>query len=166
MKNWCTQYFRESRIKVKTNICENNNFLNPDFRWKPKSVNTLFLNLKPRFSCKSTSVNVDCEFQCSAVQFIFILRLELKRNWSKVKVFEMLGPLTFRWLNWRRKKFSTKIIVHGGTFLKSVSEVGFLGKLSSWENVFFHCDRFGVTNFGLVLSICIANALIFINKNA
>ena len=31
-KNWCTQYFRESRIKVKTNICEHNNFLNPDLR--------------------------------------------------------------------------------------------------------------------------------------
>ena len=59
-RNWCTQYFRESRIKVKTNICEHNNFLNEDSRWKPTSVNTIFLDLKPKFSCKSTSVNVYC----------------------------------------------------------------------------------------------------------
>ena len=50
--------FCESRTNVKTNICEHNNFLNPDFRWKPTSVNTTFFDLKPRFSCKSTSVNV------------------------------------------------------------------------------------------------------------
>ena len=36
-KNWCTQYFCESRIKVKTNICEHNNFLNPDLRFKVKT---------------------------------------------------------------------------------------------------------------------------------
>ena len=32
--------------------------LNADLRWKPTSVNTIFSDLKPRFSCKSTSVNV------------------------------------------------------------------------------------------------------------
>ena len=31
-KNWCTQFFCESRIKVKNNICEHNFFLNPDLR--------------------------------------------------------------------------------------------------------------------------------------
>ena len=31
-EKWCTQYFCESRIKVKTNICEHNIFLNPDLR--------------------------------------------------------------------------------------------------------------------------------------
>ena len=46
------------QIKVKTNICEHYIFLNPDLRWKPTSVNTLFSDLKPRFSCKSTSVKV------------------------------------------------------------------------------------------------------------
>ena len=45
---------------MKTNICEHNNFLNPDFRWKTTSVNTIFSDLKPKFSCKATSVNVYC----------------------------------------------------------------------------------------------------------
>ena len=53
-----TQYFCESRIRVKTNICEHNIFLNPYLGWKPTSVSTIFYDLKPRFSCKSTSVNV------------------------------------------------------------------------------------------------------------
>ena len=33
-------------------------FFNPDLRWKPTYVNTIFSDLKPRFSCKSASVNV------------------------------------------------------------------------------------------------------------
>ena len=36
-----------------TQIC-----LNPDLRWKPTPVYTIFSDLKPRFSCKSTPVNV------------------------------------------------------------------------------------------------------------
>ena len=58
-KNWCTQYFCESRIRVKPNIlCEHNIVLNPDLRWKSTSVNTISSDLKPKFSCKSTSVYV------------------------------------------------------------------------------------------------------------
>ena len=49
---------------------------------------------------------------------------------------------------------SPKIIVHGGIFLKS-----FL------ESVSFHREMFGVTNFGLVLHICIVNAMIFVKTN-
>ena len=51
----------------------------------------------------------------------------------------------------------TKLIVHSGTLLKSVSAVGFLEKQSFWENVSFHREMFCVTNFLLVL--------IFIKKN-
>ena len=57
-KNWYTQYFCESRFKVKTNTREHNYFLNPDSRLKPTYVNTIFSDLKPRFSYKSTSVNI------------------------------------------------------------------------------------------------------------
>ena len=56
-------------------------------------------------------------------------------------------------------------MVHGGTLLKSVSAVRFLGKPSIWESVSFHGEIFCVTNFGLVLCICIINARIFIKKN-
>ena len=63
-KNWRTQYFCENRMKVKANIGEYNIFLNPDLRWKPKSVNTTFFDLKPRFSYKSTSVSVYHLHQC------------------------------------------------------------------------------------------------------
>ena len=59
----------------------------------------------------------------------------------------------------------TKIIVHGGTLLKSVSAVGFSEKPSFWESVSFHREMFCVTNFLLVLRICIVNAMIFIKKN-
>ena len=63
------------------------------------------------------------------------------------------------------KKLScTKIIVHCGTLLKSVSAVGFSEKPSSRESVSFHFEMFCATNFGLVLSICIVNAMIFIKK--
>ena len=61
--------------------------------------------------------------------------------------------------------FCTKIIVHGGTLLKSVTAVGFLEKLSYWESVSFHREMFCVTNFHLVLRICIDNAMIFTKKN-
>ena len=59
----------------------------------------------------------------------------------------------------------TKIIVHGGTLLKSVSAVGLLEKTIFWESVSFHREMFCVTNFGLVLRICTVNAMIFIKKN-
>ena len=35
---WCTQYFRESKIKTKTISCGHHNFLNPNFKWKPVHV--------------------------------------------------------------------------------------------------------------------------------
>ena len=59
----------------------------------------------------------------------------------------------------------TKIIVHGGTLLKSVSAVGFSEKKSFWESVSFRCEMFCGTNFLLVLRICIVTAMIFIKKN-
>ena len=58
----------------------------------------------------------------------------------------------------------TKIIVYGGTLLKSVNAIGFLEKQSFWESVSFHCEMFSSTNFGLVLRICIVNAMIFTKK--
>ena len=61
--------------------------------------------------------------------------------------------------------FCTKIIVHGGALLKSVSAVGFLDKSSFWDSVSFHGKMFCVTNFGLDLRICIVNAMIFIKKD-
>ena len=60
--------------------------------------------------------------------------------------------------------FCTKIIVHGGTLLKSVSAIGFLEKPSFWESVSFHREMFCLNNFLLVLCICIVNAMIFIKK--
>ena len=59
----------------------------------------------------------------------------------------------------------TKIIVHGRTLLKSVSAVGFTEKPSFLESVSFHGEMFCVTNFWLVLVICIVIAMIFIKKN-
>ena len=49
--------------------------------------------------------------------------------------------------------------------LKSVSAVGFSKKTIFWESFSFHRELFWVTNFGLVLLICIVNAMIFIKKN-
>ena len=64
-----------------------------------------------------------------------------------------------------KNQFCTKIIVHGGTLLKSVSSIGFWEKLSFWDNVSFCLEMFCVTNFLLVLHISIVNAMIFIQKN-
>ena len=64
-----------------------------------------------------------------------------------------------------KNQFCTKIIVHGGTLLKSVSAVGFSEKPSFWESVSFRREMFCVTNFLLVLRICIVNAMIFSKKN-
>ena len=50
--------------------------------------------------------------------------------------------------------------MNGWTFLKSVSAVGFLGKPFFWESVTCHREMFCVNNFGLVLRICIVNAMI------
>ena len=65
----------------------------------------------------------------------------------------------------KKKKLScTKIFVHGGTLLKTVSAVGFSEKPSFCESVSFHSEMLCETNFGLLLSICIVNAMIFIKK--
>ena len=55
--------------------------------------------------------------------------------------------------------------MHGGTLLKSVSAVGFSEKPSFLESVSFRHEMFCVTNFLLVLRICITNAMVFIKKN-
>ena len=89
--------------------------------------------------------------------------LELKRYPSKVRVFWNAWAIGFQMV--KLKNLScTKIIVHGGTLLKSFSAVGFLEKPSFWESVSFHREMFCVTNFLLVLCICIVNAMIFIKK--
>ena len=54
--------------------------------------------------------------------------------------------------------------MNGGTLLKSVSAVGFSEKPSFWESVSFCREMFCVTNFLLVLRICIVNAMIFSKK--
>ena len=59
----------------------------------------------------------------------------------------------------------TKIFLYGWTLLKSVCAVKFSEKPSFWESVYFQNEMFLVTNFGLVLRICIVNARIFIKKN-
>ena len=63
-----------------------------------------------------------------------------------------------------KNQFCTKIIVHIGTLLKSVGAVGFSEKPSFWESVSFRREMFCVTNFLLVLRICIVNAMIFSKK--
>ena len=64
-----------------------------------------------------------------------------------------------------KKQFCTKIIVNGGTLVKSVIAVGFSEKPSFLESVSFCREMFCVANFLLVLRICIVNAVIFIKKN-
>ena len=79
-------------------------------------------------------------------------------------VFWNAGAIAFQMV--KLKNLScTKIIVHGRTSLKSVSAVGFLEKPSFWESVSFRREMFCVTNFLLVLRICIVNAMIFSKKN-
>ena len=55
--------------------------------------------------------------------------------------------------------------MHGRTLLKSVSAVGFTEKPSFLESISFHGEMYCVTNFWLVLVICIVIAMIFIKKN-
>ena len=105
-------------------------------------------------------------FGCSEFQltkFTWKLLLELKRYRSKVKVFWNAWAVGFQMV--KLKNLScTKIIVHGRTLLKSVSAVGFTEKPSFLESVSFHGEMFCVTNFWLVLVICIVIAMIFIKK--
>ena len=74
---------------MKTNICEHNNFLHPDLRWKPTSVNTIFLDLKPIFSCKWTSVNVYCVHRLLCTQIFPLLG-----NISGELILGSQGPAT------------------------------------------------------------------------
>ena len=55
--------------------------------------------------------------------------------------------------------------MHGGTLIKSESAVGFSEKPSFEESVSFRREMSGVTNFELVLRICIVNAILFIKTN-
>ena len=52
---------------------------------------------------------------------------------------------------WLKNRWWTKITVHGGTLLKSVCPVWFLGKATYFESVFFHNEMFCATNVKLVL---------------
>ena len=84
------------------------------------------------------------EFQWTKFTWKFLL--ELKRYQSKVKVFWNAGAIAFHMVKLTNLS-CTKIIVHGGTLLKSVSAIGFLEKPSFLESVSFHGERFCVTNF-------------------
>ena len=50
------------------------------------------------------------------------------------------------------------------TLLNNVSAVGFSGKSIIVSSVSFHHEMFCVTNFGLVLGVCIVHFVIFIKK--
>ena len=79
---------------------------------------------------------------------------------SKIMVFWNAWAIAFQMV--KVKNLScTKIIVHGGTLLKSVSAVRFLEKPVFLENVALHCNIFFVTNFGIVRRIFIVNGMIF-----
>ena len=51
-----------------------------------------------------------------------------------------------------------------GTLIKNVHAVGFSGKPDFLERVCFHRAMLFVTNFRIVLGVCIVNAMIFIKK--
>ena len=54
----CSQNFCETWKNTESISCEHEIFLNPELRLKPSPVNTKFLDLKPRLSCKWCSMNV------------------------------------------------------------------------------------------------------------
>ena len=102
------------------------------------------------------------EFQWT--KFTWKLLLELKRYWSKVRLFWNAWAIGFQMV--KLKNLScTKIIVLGGTLLKSVSAVGFLEKkvlgkflFSPWNvlcdnfftsptHLYCQCDDFHTKNF-------------------
>ena len=51
-----------------------------------------------------------------------------------------------------------------GLYSKVVRAVGFSGKPIFLERVSFHHEMFDVTNFRLVLGVCIVNVVIFIKR--
>ena len=105
-------------------------------------------------------------FGCSEFQwtkFTWKVLLELKRYRSKVRVFWNPWAIAFKMVKFKNLS-CTKIIVHGGTLLKSVSAVGFSEKSSFLESVSFHREMFCPTNFLLIPRICIVNVMIFIKK--
>ena len=135
------------------------------FRWCRLSV--LFSSFSQRkWGVCPKKVGKMAFIGCSEFQwtkFAWKLLIELKRYQSKVKVFWNAWAVGFQMV--KLKNLScTKIIVHGRTLLKSVSAVGFTEKPSFLESVSFHGEMFCVTNFWLVLVICIVIAMIFIKK--
>ena len=91
-------------FRVKTNICEHKNFLKSDFRWKPTSVNTIVLDLKPKFSCKSTSVNVYCIHRLLCTQ-IFPLVVYNEYLISDPKLISKCLPYPMTFLSWGSNTF-------------------------------------------------------------
>ena len=89
---------------------------------------------------------------------------DLKRYSSKVNVFWNDGAVGFQMVKLKKKLSCTKVIMHGGTLLKTVSAFRFSEKPSFWESVSFHSEIFGATKFLIALCICIVNAIIFIKK--
>ena len=57
--------------------------------------------------------------------------------------------------------------MYGGILLKIVSSVGFFERKKQvfLESVSYHREMLCATNFGLVICICIVNAMILIKKN-
>ena len=138
----------------------------PAFRWCRLLVLVLWFSQRKCGVCPTKKVGKMAFFGCSEFQwtkFTWKLLLELKRYRSKVRVFWNAWAIGFQVV--KLKNLScTKIIVHGGTLLKSVNAVGFFEKTSFWESVSFCREMFCVINVLLVLRICIVNAMIFIQK--
>ena len=136
----------------------------PAFQWCRLLVLVLWFSQRKCGVCPK-KVGKTAFFGCSEFQwnkFTWKLLLELKRYQSKVRVFWNAWAIGFQMV--KLKNLSCTKIIVGGTLLKSVSALGFLEKQSFWESVSFRREIFLVTNFLLVLRICIANAMIFIKK--
>ena len=75
----------------------------------------------------------------------------------------MLTLLAFRWLDCKSSVAPTKLCFFG-TLIKNVHAVGFSEKPDFLERVCFHRAMLCVTNFRIVLGVCIVHVVIFIKK--
>ena len=104
-------------------------------------------------------------FGCSEFQwtkFTWKLLLWMKRYQSKNKVFWNAWAIGFQMVK-LKNLFCTKIIVHD--FAQKCQCSWIFGKTKFLGKCLFHREMFCVTNFLLVLRICIVNVMIFIKKN-
>ena len=118
-QNYCTTFCicwtPSLRLKMTATV--------PALRWWRLLVLGLWFSLWKYGVCPK-KVGKMAFFGCSEFQwtkFIHKLLLELKTYWYKTKVFWNALAISFLMVNLKKKKFCTKNIVHGGTFVKSVS---------------------------------------------